>query len=155
LAAAENTHVDQSPGVEGSVSNAHSASGGSFVRSQSGTPLPPDHSAAAEVLNTPTGGRSPQVAQTERVPIAEEIESARDADVHMGGDEGEGGAMDQRSRRAALMRQLLRPKPIPGVENFGIPPSPQGEVNPDVQVKEMESGRECTRLWFTWRRNSR
>ncbi|KAI8598308.1 HCNGP-like protein-domain-containing protein [Dissophora ornata] len=136
LASAENTRVDQSPGVEGSVSNALSASGGSFVRSQSGTPLPPDHSAAAEVLNTPTGGRSPQVVQTGRVPIAEEIESARNADIHMsGGDEGEGGVMDQQSRRTALMRLLLRPKPIPGVENFGIPPGPEGVVNPDVQAK--------------------
>ncbi|KAI9234243.1 MAG: hypothetical protein BYD32DRAFT_95676 [Podila humilis] len=38
--------------------------------------------------------------------------------------------------RGALMRSLLRPRPIPGIENFGIPPSPEGEVNPTVQVED-------------------
>ncbi|KAI7821320.1 HCNGP-like protein-domain-containing protein [Gamsiella multidivaricata] len=117
----EASHVQQSPAAEGSVP----FNSQSFTRSLSGTPLPADHSAAAEVLNTPTGGRSPQVAQTERVPIAEEVQvDMKDAD----------GTQNQQGR-AVLMRALLRPKPIPGVENFGIPPNPEGEVNPDVQAK--------------------
>ncbi|KAF9364129.1 hypothetical protein BGX34_002446 [Mortierella sp. NVP85] len=41
---------------------------------------------------------------------------------------------DQQSH-TEQMRLLLRPRPLPGVENFGIPPDPEGEVNPDVQAK--------------------
>ncbi|KAG0295116.1 hypothetical protein BGZ96_012503 [Linnemannia gamsii] len=110
--------------------------GSSFIRSGSGTPLPADHSAASDVYNTPTTGRSPRVPQTSRVPIADEArEEDNDGDrnsEHADGDlEGAGG----HGSRTALMRVLLRPKPIPGVENFGIPPSPESEVNPDVQAK--------------------
>ncbi|KAF9143648.1 hypothetical protein BGX30_015108 [Mortierella sp. GBA39] len=110
--------------------------GSSFIRSGSGTPLPADHSAASDVFNTPTTGRSPRVPQTSRVPIADEArEEDNDSErgsEHADGDlEGAGG----HGSRSALMRALLRPKPIPGVENFGIPPSPESEVNPDVQAK--------------------
>ncbi|KAG0273276.1 hypothetical protein BGZ95_010913 [Linnemannia exigua] len=113
--------------------------GSSFLRSGSGTPLPADHSAASEVYNTPTTGRSPQVPQTSRVPIADEAReedhddsSRKDVSEQADGDlEGAGG----HGSRAALMRALLRPKPIPGVENFGIPPTPESEVNPGVQAK--------------------
>ncbi|KAF9152487.1 hypothetical protein BG015_005211, partial [Linnemannia schmuckeri] len=120
--------------------------GSSFIRSGSGTPLPADHSAASEVFNTPTAGRSPRVPQTSRVPIADE---AREEDndggrssVQVDEDlEGAGG----HGSRAALMRTLLRPKPIQGVENFGIPPSPESEVNPDVQAKIEQFHRVKTR----------
>ncbi|KAG0001896.1 hypothetical protein BGZ79_003959 [Entomortierella chlamydospora] len=129
----ENIHTDPSTDTTAndgsSSSNRHS-----FIRSQSGTPLPPDHSAAADVFNTPTGGRSPQVPSTERVPIADEsraVESGDDKD----GDDGEIGSRRWHNNRVNLMKSLLRPKPIPGVENFGIPPNPEGEVNPDVQAK--------------------
>ncbi|KAF9921998.1 hypothetical protein FBU30_007918 [Linnemannia zychae] len=114
---------------QGSTTNKDANSG-------SGTPLPADHSAASEIFNTPTTGRSPQIPQTNRVPIAdearEEKDNAKDSSGKSGGDhedEGEHGS------RAALMRTLLRPKPIPGVENFGIPPSPNSEINPNVQAK--------------------
>jgi hypothetical protein len=43
---------------------------------------------------------------------------------------------DQQSH-TEQMRLLLRPRPLPGVENFGIPPDPEGEVNPDVQVRSI------------------
>ncbi|KAF9130580.1 hypothetical protein BGW39_002936 [Mortierella sp. 14UC] len=113
--------------------------GSSFLRSGSGTPLPADHSAASDVFNTPTTGMSPRVSQTSRVPIADEAREEDDDDSRRkegseqadGDLEGAGG----HGSRAALMRALLRPKPIPGVENFGIPPSPESEVNPDVQAK--------------------
>ncbi|KAI8360522.1 HCNGP-like protein-domain-containing protein [Mortierella sp. GBAus27b] len=98
-------------------------SSGQFTRSLSGTPLPADHSAAAEVFNTPTGGRSPQVPQAEGVLIEREIQDM------------EGVEHQNNQTRAEQMRLLLRPHPIPGVENFGIPPEPEGEVNPEVQAK--------------------
>ncbi|KAG0321762.1 hypothetical protein BGZ99_003696 [Dissophora globulifera] len=130
LVAADNTQREKSPAMESSMSSSASQAMRSFARSESGTPLPPDHSAAAEVFNTPTGGRSPQVPQTERVPIADEAAAVRSESADMVED-----PQDEHSRRAALMRSLLRPKPIPGVENFGIPPKPVGEINPDVQAK--------------------
>ncbi|KAG0267138.1 hypothetical protein BG011_008429 [Mortierella polycephala] len=102
--------------------------GHSFTRSQSGTPLPADHSAAAEVFNTPTEGRSPRPSQIDRVLIAEEAKENEDDKDRSLGDLSS-------QNRSALMRLLLQPKPIPGVENFGIPPSPEGEINPDVQAK--------------------
>ncbi|KAG0378700.1 hypothetical protein BGX24_003039 [Mortierella sp. AD032] len=105
---------------------------------RSGTPLPADHSAASEVFNTPTTGRSPQVPQTSRVPIADEAREEDDDDNRKDGSEQADGDLEGaggHGSRAALMRALLRPKPIPGVENFGIPPSPESEVNPDVQTK--------------------
>lgn len=73
--------------------------------------------------------------QTSRVPIADEARE-EDNDGERGSEQADGdleGAGGHGSR-AGLMRALLRPKPIPGVENFGIPPSPESEVNPDVQV---------------------
>ncbi|KAF9185653.1 hypothetical protein BGZ51_000358 [Haplosporangium sp. Z 767] len=102
--------------------------GHSFIRSQSGTPLPADHSAAAEIFNTPTEGRSPRPSQIDRVPITEEAKENEN-------DKGRSLGDLSSQNRSALMRLLLQPKPIPGVENFGIPPSPEGEVNPDVQAK--------------------
>ncbi|ORZ04221.1 HCNGP-like protein-domain-containing protein [Lobosporangium transversale] len=109
----------------------------SFIKSQSGTPLPADHSAAADVLNTPTNGMSPQMSQMERIPITGEAHGTEQSKYS--GDNGEDVDMDDqqdiRLDRAALMRSLLRPKPIPGIENYGIPPEPEGEVNPDVQSK--------------------
>lgn len=109
--------------------------GSSFIRSGSGTPLPADHSAASDVFNTPTTGRSPRVPQTSRVPIADEARE-EDNDGERGPEQADGGleGAGGHGSRAALMRALLRPKPTPGVENFGIPPSPESEVNPDVQV---------------------
>ncbi|KAI1311926.1 hypothetical protein EDD11_003244 [Mortierella claussenii] len=57
-------------------------------------------------------------------------------DVQGGGRDGDNVEMsDSVHGRAVLMRSLLRPKPVPGVENCGIPPAPEGEVNPDVQMK--------------------
>ncbi|KAG0305506.1 SAP30-binding protein [Dissophora globulifera] len=100
LVAADSAQREKSPAMESSMSSSASQAIRSFARSESGTPLPPDHSAAAEVFNTPTGGRSPQVPQTERVPIADEAAAVRSE-----------------------------------VENFGIPPKPVGEINPDVQAK--------------------
>ncbi|KAG0224652.1 hypothetical protein BGX31_007901 [Mortierella sp. GBA43] len=47
----------------------------------------------------------------------------------------EGVEHQNNQTRAEQMRLLLRPHPIPGVENFGIPPEPEGEVNPEVQAK--------------------
>ncbi|KAF9896514.1 hypothetical protein BX616_007302, partial [Lobosporangium transversale] len=106
-----------------------------LLESQSGTPLPADHSAAADVLNTPTNGMSPQMSQMERIPITGEAHGTEQSKYS--GDNGEDVDMDDqqdiRLDRAALMRSLLRPKPIPGIENYGIPPEPEGEVNPDVQ----------------------
>ncbi|KFH72668.1 hypothetical protein MVEG_02957 [Podila verticillata NRRL 6337] len=101
-----------------SPSIANDAHGTSFVRSQSGTPLPADHSAAADVYNTPTTGMSPVASQQSRM-----TDEAHRSGATFHGDRG------------ALMRSLLRPRPIPGIENFGIPPSPEGEVNPTVQAK--------------------
>jgi len=80
--------------------------------------------------------------QTSRIPIADEAreedgENRDRSDSELQANEGfEGAAAGHGSGggRAALMRSLLRPKPIAGVENFGIPPSPEGEVNPGVQV---------------------
>ncbi|KAG0347534.1 hypothetical protein BG004_007545 [Podila humilis] len=97
--------------------------GTNFARSQSGTPLPPDHSAAAEVYNTPTNGMSPIATQTNI--------------MHMGELAGSKGSSSDLSLgdRGALMRLLLKPRPIPNIENFGIPPNPEGEVNPAVQAK--------------------
>lgn len=97
------------------VNDAH---GTSFIRSQSGTPLPADHSAAADVYNTPTTGMSPVASQPSRMT-----------------DESHRRGTTFHGDRGALMRSLLRPRPIPGVENFGIPPSPEGEINPTVQVR--------------------
>ncbi|KAG0031523.1 hypothetical protein BGZ81_001071 [Podila clonocystis] len=101
-----------------SPSVANDAHGTSFVRSHSGTPLPADHSAAADVYNTPTTGMSPVASQPSRMS-----ESRQETGATFHGDRG------------ALMRSLLRPRPIPGAENFGIPPSPEGEINPTVQAK--------------------
>ncbi|KAG0035790.1 hypothetical protein BGZ82_005096 [Podila clonocystis] len=101
-----------------SPSIANEAHGTSFVRSHSGTPLPADHSAAADVYNTPTTGMSPVASQPSRMN-----ESRQETGATFHGDRG------------ALMRSLLRPRPIPGAENFGIPPSPEGEINPTVQAK--------------------
>lgn len=95
-------------------------------RSPSDTPLPADHSAAAEVMNTPTTGMSPKVVQTTSHSIDEEREEAS----------AEKGEHATHSSRSELMRFLLRPRPIPGVENFGIPSEPKGDVDPAVQVKE-------------------
>ncbi|KAF9912622.1 hypothetical protein EC991_010048 [Linnemannia zychae] len=142
-ASSENTNTELIPETGVSAATPESSStpvhGSSFLRSGSGTPLPADHSAASDVFNTPTTGRSPQVPQTSRVPIADEAreeddddssrkEGSGQADMDLEGTGGHGS-------RATLMRALLRPKPIPGVENFGIPPSPESEVNPDVQAK--------------------
>lgn len=112
------TPKHQSPIADGSTpSNLHP-----FSQSLPGTPLAADHSAAAEVLNTPTGGRSPRVPRGEGV--------SREGVQDIEGIEGH----DQQSH-TEQMRQLLRPRLLPGVENFGIPPEPEGEVNPDVQVR--------------------
>ncbi|KAH7042344.1 HCNGP-like protein-domain-containing protein [Linnemannia elongata] len=120
--------------------------GSSFIRSGSGTPLPADHSAASDVFNTPTTGRSPRVPQTSRVPIADEAREG-DNDSERGSEQADGDleGVGGHGGRAALMRVLLRPKPIPGVENFGIPPSPESEVNPDVQAKIEQFHRVKTR----------
>ncbi|KAG0237632.1 hypothetical protein BGW42_000460 [Actinomortierella wolfii] len=80
------------------------------------TPLPPDHSAAADVANTPTAGRSPRIQHPSEATAIDEEQH-----VHPG------------SHREALRRQLLKPKPIEGVENFGIPPEPEGECSPELQ----------------------
>ncbi|KAF9297040.1 hypothetical protein BGZ74_010047 [Mortierella antarctica] len=101
-----------------SPSVANEAHGTSFARSQSGTPLPADHSAAADVYNTPTTGMSPVASQPSRMT-----------------DESQGTGGTFHGDRGALLRSLLRPRPIPGTENFGIPPSPEGEINPAVQAK--------------------
>lgn len=101
-----------------SPSVANEAHGTSFSRSQSGTPLPADHSAAADVYNTPTTGMSPVASQPSRMT-----------------DESQGTGGTFHGDRGALLRSLLRPRPIPGTENFGIPPSPEGEINPAVQVR--------------------
>ncbi|GJJ78090.1 hypothetical protein EMPS_10449 [Entomortierella parvispora] len=94
-------------------------------RSPSGTPLPADHSAAAEVMNTPTTGMSPKAMKTTSLSIDEErVETTPKQGEHT-----------THSTRSSLMRSLLRPRPISGVENFGIPPEPEGEVDPDVQAK--------------------
>ncbi|KAF9109524.1 hypothetical protein BGX27_007516 [Mortierella sp. AM989] len=133
-ASTENIQIDptsEAVAIEGSGSS-HSHS---FIRSQSGTPLPADHSAAADVFNTPTGGRSPQVPSPGRVPIADESRAEDGSEDDKEDDESEVGSPGWHNKRAKLMKALLRPKPIPGVENFGIPPSPDGEVNPDVQAK--------------------
>jgi hypothetical protein len=141
-ASSDSFHTELSSDTEAAATPESSSTpihGSSFLRSGSGTPLPADHSAASDVFNTPTTGRSPRVPQTSRVPIAEEAREVDDDDNGRregseqpdGNLEGAGG----HGRRAALMRALLKPKPIPGVENFGIPPSPESEVNPDVQVK--------------------
>ncbi|KAF9106827.1 hypothetical protein BGX29_008389 [Mortierella sp. GBA35] len=112
--------------------------GSSFTRSASGTPLPADHSAASDVFNTPTTGQSPRVPQTSRVPIADEAREDNEND----GESQDGSSSEQTdgghgstTSRAALMRSLLRPKPISGFENFGIPPSPEGDISPGVQAK--------------------
>ncbi|KAG0330521.1 hypothetical protein BG000_011676, partial [Podila horticola] len=115
---ADQANVGEHDSIHTSPSVANEAHGTSFVRSQSGTPLPADHSAAADVYNTPTTGMSPVASQPSRITY-DSLET--EATFH--GDRG------------ALMRSLLRPRPIPGVENFGIPPSPEGEINPTVQAK--------------------
>ncbi|KAF9967495.1 hypothetical protein BGZ70_009334 [Mortierella alpina] len=103
---------------------------GSFIRSGSGTPLPADHSAAAEVMNTPTEGRSPRVIPTERISGVEGVRDQGDDRVNQRVSPDDLG-----NDRSALMRSLLKPKPIPGVDNFGIPAEPKGEINPAVQAK--------------------
>ncbi|KAK3842031.1 MAG: HCNGP-like protein-domain-containing protein [Linnemannia gamsii] len=138
----DSIHIELSSDTGASAATPESSStpvhGSSFLRSGSGTPLPADHSAASEVFNTPTTGRSPQVPQTSRVPIADEAREEDDDDNRKDGSEQADGDLEGaggHGSRAALMRVLLRPKPIPGIENFGIPPSPESEVNPDVQAK--------------------
>ncbi|KAF9982372.1 hypothetical protein BGZ65_002944 [Modicella reniformis] len=112
---ATSTPGEQSPAIGESSSIPRS-----FSQSLSETLLAADHSAAAEVLNTPTGGRSP-LPQTEAISI----EDSQDVD----------GEVHRKQSRVEQMRLLLRPRPIPGVDNFGIPPNPEGEVNLDVQAK--------------------
>ncbi|KAF9316098.1 hypothetical protein BG003_002348 [Podila horticola] len=114
----EHLRTLSSDSIHISPSVANEAHGTSFVRSQSGTPLPADHSAAADVYNTPTTGMSPVASQPSRITC-----DSQETEATFHGDRG------------ALMRSLLRPRPIPGVENFGIPPSPEGEINPTVQAK--------------------
>lgn len=77
-------------------------------------------------MNTPTGGRSPRV-QVEGMLIEESQDM-------------EGIERHNQQSNAEQMRLLLRPHPIPGIENFGIPPEPEGEVNPDVQVMQYACG---------------
>lgn len=95
--------------------------------------MPADHSAAAEVMNTPTGGRSPQVLQVDGIP-SRELQDMEGIELH-----------NQQSH-ADQMRLFLRPHPIPGVENFGIPPEPEGEVNPDVQVMPYGGHRRVSKM---------
>ena len=106
------------------------------ARSLSGTPLPADHSAAAEVMNTPTMGRSPKTMQS------------GDQSIDGERDEGEDQSSTHKGR-STLMRSLLRPKPIPGVENFGILPEPEGEADEDVQVRKISKGRTDSGLCFS------
>ncbi|KAF9937717.1 hypothetical protein BGZ67_000990, partial [Mortierella alpina] len=113
-----------------SETNSSGAAEGSFIRSGSGTPLPADHSAAAEIMNTPTEGRSPHVIPTERMSGVEGVQDQSDNRVNQRVSPGDLG-----NDRGALMRSLLKPKPIPGVDNFGIPAEPKGEINPAVQAK--------------------
>ncbi|KAF9968336.1 hypothetical protein BGZ73_000165, partial [Actinomortierella ambigua] len=80
------------------------------------TPLPPDHSAAADVANTPTANQSPRIQHPPDAMAIDEEDRE-----HPGSD------------RDALRRRLLKPKPIPGVENFGIPPEPEGECSLELQ----------------------
>ncbi|KAF9569568.1 hypothetical protein EC968_002465 [Mortierella alpina] len=115
---------------EQSEANSSGTAEGSFTRSGSGTPLPADHSAAAEIMNTPTEGRSPRVIPTERMSDVERERDQGDNRVNQQGSPGDLG-----NDRGALMRSLLKPKPIPGVVNFGIPAEPKGEINPAVQAK--------------------
>ncbi|KAF9987548.1 hypothetical protein BGZ75_000440 [Mortierella antarctica] len=114
----------------GIETNSSGAAEGSFIRSGSGTPLPADHSAAAEIMNTPTEGRSPHVIPTERMSGVEGVQDQSDNRVNQRVSPGDLG-----NDRGALMRSLLKPKPIPGVDNFGIPAEPKGEINPAVQAK--------------------
>ncbi|KAF9095823.1 hypothetical protein BGX23_012556 [Mortierella sp. AD031] len=136
------TSTSEAPTTTGAVAALESSStpvhGSSFTRSASGTPLPADHSAASDVFNTPTTGQSPRVPQTSRVPIADEAREDNEND----GESQDGSSSEQTdgghgstTSRAALMRSLLRPKPISGFENFGIPPSPEGDISPGVQAK--------------------
>ncbi|KAF9208782.1 hypothetical protein BGZ49_007532 [Haplosporangium sp. Z 27] len=129
-ASTENNYNDLSTEAATEISNTHS-----FIRSQSGTPLPPDHSAAADVYNTPIGGRSPQVPSVDGVHIADESRVVGESEDDKDDGDSEVGSHKWHNNRIKLMKSLLRPKPIPGVENFGIPPSPESEVNPDVQAK--------------------
>ncbi|CAG8516064.1 10053_t:CDS:10 [Ambispora gerdemannii] len=46
-------------------------------------------------------------------------------------------------RKQMRMRELLRPKPIPDVENWGIPPEPDAECDPNVQEK-------ISRVMYLW-----
>jgi hypothetical protein len=39
----------------------------------------------------------------------------------------------------ALVRMRLRPPPIPGVTDWGIPPAPEGKTNPEVEVSPSSS----------------
>ncbi|KAG0052527.1 hypothetical protein BGZ83_002457 [Gryganskiella cystojenkinii] len=114
-------------GIEAQTSNNSASSDQDMEerqsRSLSGTPLPADHSAAAEIMNTPTMGRSPKTMESGGHSIDEER------------DDDDGDQSSTHGGRSALMRSLLRPKPIPGVESFGIPPEPDGEADEDVQIK--------------------
>ncbi|KAF9439211.1 hypothetical protein BGZ76_008577 [Entomortierella beljakovae] len=130
----ENVHIE--PNVEGSSTEGLTSSNTqSFTRSQSGTPLPAEHSAAADVFNTPTDGRSPQTTSSERLPTADEMHREDEYGGDNSGEEGDEGSPQWHNKRTRLMKALLRPKPIPGIENFGILSSPVGEINPDVQAK--------------------
>ncbi|KAF9287975.1 hypothetical protein BGZ68_000997 [Mortierella alpina] len=115
---------------EQNETNSSVGADGSFMRSGSGTPLPADHSAAAEIMNTPTEGRSPRVIPTERMSEAVGVRDQSGNRVEQRVSPG-----DLSNDRGALMRSLLKPKPIPGVDNFGIPAEPKGEINPAVQAK--------------------
>jgi hypothetical protein len=42
---------------------------------------------------------------------------------------------DEYEDNVARIRRLLRPPPIPGVDDWGIPPEPTGECDPEIEVE--------------------
>ena len=46
---------------------------------------------------------------------------------------------DEEQRHLRAVREALRPPPIPGVEDWGIPPAPEGEVDPEILVSPPSS----------------
>lgn len=42
---------------------------------------------------------------------------------------------DEEERKKRRMRELLKPKPIEGVEDWGLLPEPEGECDPELEVR--------------------
>ncbi|RUP47450.1 HCNGP-like protein-domain-containing protein [Jimgerdemannia flammicorona] len=116
------TSLTNSPSLANLVRlrTAHAASAPTSPNARTGSPLivPRDRDVMSSPLRpmSPMAGDSPRVSddgiEVEREPRDEDEEKTR-----------------------KRMRELLRPKPIEGVEDWGLPPEPEGECDPEVEAK--------------------